>query len=155
MVTLCMAVVTAFLLMAFYLHDRAVLGELAILDTERISHMVEEPVSESGRLTVERLEEQSFLRTTTYRSYVNAAAWEQRFREAAEEELLLTELVSVSVSVGEKEIALEYRGEFRFPVGGAAREMAEGAGALTGRVVIRRGMDPEELVRLCRSIRRK
>jgi len=146
---------TAFMLMMFYLHDRALLYEIALKDGERIMKMVEEPVSEQGKLEMKRLKEQNFLRIRTYISYVNTESWEAAFRAEAEETLFLTEVTSVEVELSDRGASVKYSGRFRLPVGGVTRRLLEGALTMEGTVTCKKDISPEELVRISRSIKGK
>jgi len=154
-VSLILFLLAAVILMMFYLHDRAILFETALLHSKRICHMVEEPVSEQGKLMVDRLEAQSFLRVSNYRSYVNTAVWEARFREEAEERMFLTTLTDVTVVAADNEVEVSYSGAFRVPLGGVTRKVLRDMLMFSDEVRVTFGTSAEELVRLCRSIKRK
>jgi len=154
-ISIILFVLTAILLFLFYLHDRLVLFETALLDAERIEHMVEEPVSEQGKLLEDRLEAQSFLRITTYRAYVDIDGWKKSFMEEVNRQMFLTDLSSVEIGVEDRQVTLSYQAAFRLPVKGVVKTLLRDILTFSGKITLKRGMDREELVRLCRSIKRK
>ncbi len=137
---------------AGYLHDRAVLKEMAVYYAEALLHLKEEPVDFDGHLEITRLEEQNILRTNSYADGLDVHAIEARFAESATEKMLFSEVTGASVSIGQTKVVLRYTGAFRLKLGALVESILSFQEGLSGSVEQESGMAPEEFIRLCHGI---
>ena len=151
-ITICCMLVTMILWMAFYQHDRAVLHKLGMTYAAGLLHMAEEPVSFDGVLEAERLEEQGIFRLDGYSGAVSSEEIEARFRESAETRLLMSDLRSVEVSADDIAVKVAYEAEFRPALSEGILQLFGSGRTLSGSFQRKRGLDPEEFVRIVRSV---
>ena len=146
--TLVMLVIVA----AFYQHDRSVLTKMGLSYASSLLHMAEEPVTFDGMMEAERLEEQSIFRLDGYSGAVSQKDVEARFYESAESRLLMTDLRAVEVTADDSEVGISYEAAFRFPLAERLLTLFGSGRSLSGAFRLKRGMDPEEFVRIVRSV---
>ena len=151
-ITICCMLVTMILWTAFYQHDRAVLHKLGMTYAAGLLHMAEEPVNFDGMLEAERLEEQGIFRLDGYSGAVSPDEIEARFRESAGTRLLMSDLRSVEVTADDNQVGVAYEAEFRAPLSEEVLKLFGSGRTLSGSFQRKRGLDPEEFVRICRSI---
>ncbi|MBQ6542679.1 MAG: hypothetical protein IJL73_09455 [Lachnospiraceae bacterium] len=140
------------LVTAFYQHDRAVLTKLGLSYVSNLLHMAEEPVSFDGMMEAERLEEQDIFRLDGYSGTVSGDEVETRFAESAENRLLMTDLKAVHVTASDSEVTVSYEAAFRFSRVEHLLDLIGSGGGMSGSFQLKRGMDPEEFVRIVRSV---
>lgn len=148
---ICMLIMMIFI-MAFYQHDRAVLYKMGMSYTGSLLSMAEEPVSFDGMLEPERLEEQDIFRLDGYSGAVSADEVETRFRESAETRLLMSDLEQVEVSANDKTVGISYKATFRSRLAESVLSLFGNGRDLSGAFQSERGLDPEEFVRIVRSV---
>ena len=147
-----LSVLTAVLYLGFYLHDRAVLGETAAYYAGVMMHMIEEPVSYGGRLEIRRLEEQDIFRVAGYGEQQDPREIEALFRKEMGDRLLMTGVEEIHAEFGQREVVFTYRARFRWRVGALVKAMLGLEETFSGEVHLKRNMDPEEFIRLCRGV---
>ena len=151
-ITTCCVLIMLVLMMAFYQHDRAVLCKMGMTYTAGLLHMAEEPVTFDGVLEAERLEEQGIFRLDGYSGAVSPEEVEARFRESAETRLLMTDLRSVEVSADDSTVRISYEASFRPGLAERILDLFGSGRSMSGSFQLQRGLDPEEFVRICRSV---
>ena len=151
-ISICCMFVMWIIVMGFYQHDRAVLTKMGLSYVSSLLHMAEEPVGFDGMMEAERLEEQGILRLDGYSSVVSAEEVEARFTESAETRLLMTDLQSVKVSADDSEVGIAYEAAFRFPLAESLLTLFGSGKQLSGSWKLKRSLDPEEFVRIVRSV---
>ena len=148
---ICVLVLLA-IVTGFYQHDRAVLTKMGLSYVSGLLHMAEEPVTLDGAMEAERLEEQGIFRLDGYSGAVSEEEVESRFFESADLRLLMTDLKTVKVRAEDTEVGISYAAEFRFPLAEHVLALVGSGRSLTGSFTLKRGMDPEEFVRIVRSV---
>ena len=151
-ISVCCLFVMWIIVMGFYQHDRAVLTKMGLSYVSSLLHMAEEPVGFDGMMEAERLEEQGILRLDGYSSAVSREVVEARFTESAETRLLMTDLESVRVSANDSEVGIAYEAAFRFPLAESLLTLFGSGRQLSGSFTLKRSLDPEEFVRIVRSV---
>lgn len=151
-VSLICVLVLWVLVTAFYQHDRAVLTKLGLSYVSNLLHMAEEPVSFDGMMEAERLEEQDIFRLDGYSGAVSVDEVEIRFAESAKIRLLMTDLKAVHVTAADSEVTVSYEAAFRFPLAEQILDLIGSGREMSGSFHLKRGLDPEEFVRIVRSV---
>ena len=151
-VSVIASLVVLVLVTGFYQHDRAVLTKMGLSYVSSLLHMAEEPVTFDGAMEAERLEEQGIFRLDGYSGAVSREEVEARFSESAEKRLLMTDLESVKVAADDSEVRIHYQAVFRFPLAEQVLKLFGSGKTLSGSFSLKRGMDPEEFVRIVRSV---
>ena len=151
-ISICCMFVMWIIVMGFYQHDRAVLTKMGLSYGSSLLHMAEEPVSFDGMLEVERLEEQGIFRLDGYSGAISKEEVEARFMESAGTRLLMTDLESVRVSSDDSEVGIAYGASFRFPLAESLLTLFGSGRQLSGSLSLKRSLDPEEFVRIVRSV---
>lgn len=144
--------VSLIILYSFYLHDRVVLAEMSQYYTKKLFQMLDEPVSVSGRLEIERLEEQNLLRIGGYKDSIQPAMIEKSFRESAERWLLVTSVKSVRAEVTDTGVKFSYTADCAIRVLSKYVKMTGIENGFSGTKSIERPLSPEEFVRIIRGI---
>ena len=90
LISVILLILMTWFYLAFSFHDRLVCRALALFYTEAAGRMMEEPISEEGRLEIERLNERSGILIGTYASRINPSVLEERFLAAADGLLLIS-----------------------------------------------------------------
>ena len=108
LVSLILLILMTWFYLAFSFHDRLVFRALALFYTEAAGRMMEEPVSEEGRLEIERLNERSGILIGTYASRIDPAVLEERFQTAADGLLLISRPETVKLRAQGREVQLSY-----------------------------------------------
>ena len=147
-----LSVVFSFTVFSMILHDRVVLKELGDYYSETLMHLIEEPVEPDGTLLIDRLEEETILRTKGYGTKEAEEEIRERMMDSAAESLLLTRLTDVTVTLGPKEGVIRYEGELKFRGGSFFLQWMLSDEGLSGSVSRDRRTDPEEFIRLLRGI---
>ena len=135
-----------------YLHDKVAIDEMGLYYAKQALHLLKEPVTIDGDLEIKRLEEQNILRTDGYGKHMDVGAVEARFYESAKNRLILSDLESVKIDIGEKSIAVSYAGSYRMKALTRFLSLLGIAEKFYGHAEMERTMDPEEFLRLCRGI---
>lgn len=141
-----------FLMIGFYLYDKAVLANLSVYYVKRAGHMIDEPVNADGEMEPWRLEEQGILRLKGYEESFSGKEIATAFQKTASERLFLAEIGAVDCSVEKGTVTLSYQAEFRAPL---FSELLSSVGTETGifgESSVSRSMSSEEFVRIVRGI---
>ena len=154
-VSVILSLVTLLIVTGFYQHDRAVLTKMGLNYVSGLLHMAEEPVTLDGMMEAERLEEQGIFRLDGYSGAVSEDEVEARFYESAESRLLMTDLSSVTVSANDSEVGVAFEAQFRFPLAEQVLQLFGSGRSMSGSYQLKRSMDPEEFVRIVRSVFKK
>ena len=151
-VSVICTLVTLVIVTGFYQHDRAVLVKMGLSYAESLLHMAEEPVTFDGAMEAERLEEQGIFRMDGYSGAVSSEEVETRFMESAETKLLMTDLECVKVTADDSEVGIAYEAAFRFPLAENLLQLFGSGRNMSGSYSLKRNLDPEEFVRIVRSV---
>ena len=115
LVSMILLIMMAWFFLAFTFHDRMVARALALFYTEAAGRMMEEPVSDDGRLLIERLNERSGFLTGSYGARIVPSVFEERFRTAADGLLLISRPETVRLQVEGREARLTFSSAARYP----------------------------------------
>ena len=116
LISIILLILMSWFYLAFSFHDRLVCRALALFYTEAAGRMMEEPVSEEGRLEIERLNERSGILIGTYVSRIKPSVLEERFLTASEGLLLISRPESVKMRAQGREVRLLYSADPGFPL---------------------------------------
>ena len=115
LVSLILLILMAWFYLAFSFHDRLVIRALALFYTEAAGRMMEEPVSEEGRLEIERLNERSGILIGTYISRIHPSVLEERFSAAADGLLLISRPEAVKLRAQGREVRFSFTSSTSYP----------------------------------------
>lgn len=116
LISIIILILMTWFYLAFSFHDRLVCRALALFYTEAAGRMMEEPISEEGRLEIERLNERSGILIGTYASRINPSVLEERFLAAADGLLLISRPETVRMRAKGREVQFLYRADPAFPL---------------------------------------
>ena len=116
LISLILLIIMTWFYLAFSFHDRLVFRALALFYTEAAGRMMEEPVSEEGRLEIERLNERSGILIGTYVSRIKPSVLEERFYEAAQGLLLISRPETVKLNAQGRAVRFTYRSDTAYPL---------------------------------------
>lgn len=147
-----LTLLTAVLLLAFYLHDRATFHETVSEYAEGLRRMMEEPVDLYGALIPERLNTENIFRTGWHLDSASAAKAEREIQETADRYMFLCRVRSVSVLAEGGMVRVSYSGVFDPPFSGDLLRLIGVETVFSGEAEHRWNLEPEEFVRLCRGL---
>ena len=138
--------------LAFSLHDRLVYRALALFYMESAGRMLAEPVSEEGRLEIERLNEKKGYLANSYASRIRPGLFMERFNTASEGLLLISHPGTFRMNVQTTAIQVNYAAETRIPTVlpelSALSDDSGSAGQISYKVIV----TPETFVRAARGL---
>ena len=115
LVSLILLLLMTWFYLAFSFHDRLVYRALALFYMEGAGRMLAEPVSEEGRLEIERLNEKEGYLANSYVSRIKTSVFENRFNTASEGLLLISHPGTFRMSAGATAVQVNYASDTRIP----------------------------------------
>lgn len=152
LVSLILLILMTWFYLTFSFHDRLIFRALALYYTEAAGRMMEEPVSEEGRLEIERLNERSGIIIGSYASRIKPSVLEERFAAAADSLMFISAPAAVKMNAGGREVRFSFASETNYPaVLPGMRFIYEDNGA-RGEIRYSLSVPPETFIRAARGL---
>ena len=149
---LTVTVLAALIWFGLYMRDRSVIRSALLYYKEEVAAILSEPAAADGKLSLERLGEDSLVNTLSPTKKVDLLELSGGFRKRLENALLISRPEKTDARLTDRGICLEYRCSFRLPTGNWFLKILPDEGTVSGSVEVRTGLEPEEFLRICRGI---